>query len=103
MNEINNLNNDPSVHGIIVQLPIDSVTNLDTNLIINSVDSSKDVDGLTNINAGRLTNGLLSDGFIPCKIIFSIKKIIVLKYFTLQRYTKRLFGAYKINRCCNKQ
>ena len=66
MNQISDLNRDEKVHGIIVQLPFDSYENLNVNLILNSVHHSKDVDGLTNENAGKLTNGFLNDCIIPC-------------------------------------
>ena len=54
------------MNGIIVQLPFDSNQNFNFNLIINTVNQSKDVDGLTNENAGKLTNGFLNDCIIPC-------------------------------------
>lgn len=56
------LNKDNSINGIIVQLPIPE--HLDVPLIINSIDYLKDVDGLTNINAGKLV--LNSPTLIPC-------------------------------------
>ena len=52
--KINTLNNDTNVDGIIVQLPLPE--SLNSNRIINSIDSDKDVDGLTYINAGKLLN-----------------------------------------------
>ena len=42
---INDLNNDDSIHGIIVQLPLDCIENIDADLCTNSVIPSKDVDG----------------------------------------------------------
>lgn len=48
------LNNDSSINGIIVQLPLPSY--LDSTKIVNSISPEKDVDGLTYINAGRLLN-----------------------------------------------
>jgi methylenetetrahydrofolate dehydrogenase (NADP+)/methenyltetrahydrofolate cyclohydrolase len=62
INYIKELNNDDSIDGIIVQLPIPD--RLDKELIINSIDPLKDVDGLTNINAGKLFNN--SPALIPC-------------------------------------
>jgi methylenetetrahydrofolate dehydrogenase (NADP+)/methenyltetrahydrofolate cyclohydrolase len=50
------LNRDPSVHGILVQLPLPK--SLDTETIINAIDPAKDVDGLHPNNAGRLAGGL---------------------------------------------
>jgi methylenetetrahydrofolate dehydrogenase (NADP+)/methenyltetrahydrofolate cyclohydrolase/formyltetrahydrofolate synthetase len=60
------LNSSPAVSGIIVQLPFDSVNNINSETITNSVDPAKDVDGLHFANAGKLLNGITSDGFVPC-------------------------------------
>jgi methylenetetrahydrofolate dehydrogenase (NADP+) / methenyltetrahydrofolate cyclohydrolase len=49
------LNNDPAVHGILVQLPLPS--HIDQIEIINVLSPLKDVDGLTPYNAGMLQNG----------------------------------------------
>ena len=67
LNEIEKLNNDSKVHGIIVQLPFDAINNLDSDLVTNSVDPSKDVDGLHFENAGKLITGFRDDAFVPCK------------------------------------
>lgn len=53
--EIEKLNKDPKITGIIVQLPLPSY--LDKDKIINTIDSKKDVDGLTNINMLKLVKG----------------------------------------------
>ena len=45
LDAIDKLNKDPAIHGIIVQLPLDCVENIDTNLCTNHVAVSKDVDG----------------------------------------------------------
>lgn len=45
LNKIDELNNDPEIHGIIVQLPLDCVENIDTATCTNAVLPSKDVDG----------------------------------------------------------
>ncbi|MSR73375.1 bifunctional 5,10-methylenetetrahydrofolate dehydrogenase/5,10-methenyltetrahydrofolate cyclohydrolase [Candidatus Parcubacteria bacterium] len=50
--EIQKLNGDASVHGIIVQLPLPET--LDKNLIIQNIDPIKDVDGLTSANTKLL-------------------------------------------------
>ncbi|MDY6071939.1 MAG: bifunctional methylenetetrahydrofolate dehydrogenase/methenyltetrahydrofolate cyclohydrolase FolD [Bacilli bacterium] len=50
--KIKQLNKDKSINGIIVQLPIPE--NFNVSKIINTIDPSKDVDGLTNIQAGKL-------------------------------------------------
>jgi methylenetetrahydrofolate dehydrogenase (NADP+) / methenyltetrahydrofolate cyclohydrolase len=56
------LNRDPGVHGILVQLPLPK--SLDTETIINAIDPAKDVDGLHPHNAGRLAGGLAA--LSPC-------------------------------------
>lgn len=63
--KIKALNADPTVHGIIVQMPLDVTTKIDSNLITNTVDPEKDVDGLNIVNEGRVAVGDL-DGFLPC-------------------------------------
>ena len=61
------MNADPSVHGVIVQMPLDSDKGIevDSHLVTNKVDPDKDVDGLTIVNEGKVATGLL-DSFIPC-------------------------------------
>src|SRR6202020_105416 len=56
------LNRDPSVHGILVQLPLPK--SLHTETIINAIDPAKDVDGLHPNNAGRLAGGFAA--LSPC-------------------------------------
>ncbi len=52
--KINEANNDPSINGILVQLPLPS--HLEENIIINTINPDKDVDGLTIVNQGKLFN-----------------------------------------------
>ncbi|CCE01342.1 bifunctional methylenetetrahydrofolate dehydrogenase/methenyltetrahydrofolate cyclohydrolase FolD [Bradyrhizobium sp. STM 3809] len=59
---IGKLNQDPSVHGILVQLPLPK--GLDTEVVINAIDPAKDVDGLHPHNAGRLAGG--QPALAPC-------------------------------------
>jgi methylenetetrahydrofolate dehydrogenase (NADP+)/methenyltetrahydrofolate cyclohydrolase len=59
---IDKLNNDPAVHGILVQLPLPD--HLDTDLVINSIDPAKDVDGFHISNVGLLGTGQKS--MVPC-------------------------------------
>lgn len=59
---IKRLNKDESIDGILVQMPLPK--HLDSSLIQNTIDSYKDVDGLTFINAGRLVQGMPS--LVPC-------------------------------------
>ncbi|WP_151704110.1 bifunctional methylenetetrahydrofolate dehydrogenase/methenyltetrahydrofolate cyclohydrolase FolD [Nitrincola alkalilacustris] len=59
---IGQLNADPKVHGILVQLPLPG--HLDEALVINAIDSTKDVDGFHISNAGLLATG--QKGMVPC-------------------------------------
>ena len=59
---IENLNADPAVHGILVQLPLPD--HLDSELVINSIDPAKDVDGFHISNVGLLGTGQKS--MVPC-------------------------------------
>ncbi len=59
---IDQLNNDATVHGILVQLPLPAQIN--THAVINAIDPDKDVDGFHLINVGRLTTG--ESGLVPC-------------------------------------
>lgn len=65
INEVNKLNNDPNIHGIIVQMPLDSVNEINSHLITDLVSPAKDVDGLNTINEGRVAIGDMT-GFLPC-------------------------------------
>jgi methylenetetrahydrofolate dehydrogenase (NADP+)/methenyltetrahydrofolate cyclohydrolase len=56
------LNADPTVHGILVQLPLPS--QIDPQNIIAAIDPAKDVDGFHPVNAGRLSAGL--PALAPC-------------------------------------
>ena len=59
---VQKLNADPTVHGILVQLPLPK--GLDTDAVVNAIDSAKDVDGLHPTNAGRLASGM--PALSPC-------------------------------------
>ena len=59
---IDRLNNDPSVHGILVQLPLPN--HLDSKAILHRVSPNKDVDGFHPENLGLLLEG--NPNFIPC-------------------------------------
>ncbi len=58
------LNADPSIHGILVQLPLPR--HLDSDTVIQSILPEKDVDGLSVLNAGKLATGDLDTGLISC-------------------------------------
>ena len=59
---IDELNNDPGIHGILVQLPLPD--HLDEDLVINAIDPAKDVDGFHVSNVGLLGTGQKS--MVPC-------------------------------------
>ncbi len=59
---VQSLNDDPTVHGILVQLPLPRA--VDTDLVLDAVHPSKDVDGFHPANAGLLASGL--DAIAPC-------------------------------------
>ena len=56
------LNADPEVDGILVQLPLPA--HIDSDDVIAQIDPAKDVDGLTDVSAGRLVLG--QSGLRPC-------------------------------------
>ncbi|KRD64448.1 MULTISPECIES: bifunctional methylenetetrahydrofolate dehydrogenase/methenyltetrahydrofolate cyclohydrolase FolD [Sinorhizobium/Ensifer group] len=58
------LNADPSIHGILVQLPLPK--HLNSEPIIQSILPEKDVDGLHIVNAGKLATGDLEGGLVSC-------------------------------------
>ena len=60
---IDQLNNDSSVHGILVQLPLPK--HIDEHTVINSIAIEKDVDGFHLSNIGLLAIGS-NDGIVPC-------------------------------------
>jgi methylenetetrahydrofolate dehydrogenase (NADP+)/methenyltetrahydrofolate cyclohydrolase len=61
---IDDLNNDPAIHGILVQLPLPK--HIDEGRVIQAIDPDKDVDGFHYINVGRLTTGEMGTAFVPC-------------------------------------
>lgn len=65
---IDRLNNDPEVHGILVQLPLPG--HIDEEAVINSISVDKDVDGFHLSNVGRLSIG--ADGIVPCTPLGSL-------------------------------
>jgi methylenetetrahydrofolate dehydrogenase (NADP+)/methenyltetrahydrofolate cyclohydrolase len=59
---IDALNNDPSIHGILVQMPLPK--HIDPQKVIGAISTAKDVDGYSVLSAGELMAGL--PGFRPC-------------------------------------
>lgn len=63
INKIHELNDDKSVTGILIQLPLPK--HIDTKAVLNTVLPSKDVDGFTDVNIGKMY-GSGSDFIVPC-------------------------------------
>lgn len=59
---VRRLNLDPTVDGILVQLPLPK--HIDAEAVLLAIDPDKDVDGFHPVNAGRLAIG--AEGFVPC-------------------------------------
>lgn len=73
---INKFNKDESINGIIVQLPLPK--HIDEYLVLNTINPTKDVDGLTEINAGKLACS--KPGLVSCTPNGVIK---LLKYYNI--------------------
>ncbi len=58
------LNADPTIHGILLQLPLPKP--LDPLPVIATIAPEKDVDGLNEVNAGRVALGDFGRAFVPC-------------------------------------
>ncbi len=89
---INTLNYDDSVHGILVQLPLPQ--HISKDLILESISSSKDVDGFHPINVGYLNLGLES-GFLPCTPL-GIMKLLKAYEIKLEGLDSVIIGASNI-------
>uniref|UniRef100_A0A7N6BCK8 formate--tetrahydrofolate ligase n=1 Tax=Anabas testudineus TaxID=64144 RepID=A0A7N6BCK8_ANATE len=59
--EVLKLNEDSRVHGVYLHLPPASLTSR----VLNTLKAEKDVDGISDVNIGRLVRGDLSKGFVP--------------------------------------
>lgn len=64
LNLIDKYNNDPKIHGILVQLPLPK--HINEKKIINAIDPDKDVDAFHPVNVGRLMIGGGDVKFLPC-------------------------------------
>ncbi|MEF9895573.1 MAG: bifunctional methylenetetrahydrofolate dehydrogenase/methenyltetrahydrofolate cyclohydrolase FolD [Clostridia bacterium] len=62
LREIDQINRDPAMHGLLVQLPLPR--HIDEAAILRAVDAKKDVDGFHRLNAGALLSG--GEGTLPC-------------------------------------
>src|SRR5262245_11801411 len=65
---VDQLNNDPAVHGILVQLPLPK--QIDSTKVLNAINPAKDVDGFHVVNAGKLSTG--QDSLVPCTPVGSV-------------------------------
>jgi len=61
---VDRLNNDPAIHGILVQLPLPD--HIDSGAVIQAISPDKDVDGFHFINVGKLGTGEIDSAFVPC-------------------------------------
>jgi methylenetetrahydrofolate dehydrogenase (NADP+)/methenyltetrahydrofolate cyclohydrolase len=61
---VRELNADPAVHGILVQLPLPD--QIDSEKVLAAIDPTKDVDGFHVVNAGLLSRGQLDRALVPC-------------------------------------
>lgn len=61
---IGELNADPAIHGILVQLPLPG--HIDSGKVIQTIAPEKDVDGFTFVNVGKLGTGEAETAFVPC-------------------------------------
>ena len=84
LKEIDKLNKDKNVHVVLVQMPLPS--HIDTNVIQNAVVPEKDVDGLSDLNAGRLFHG--KDALYSCTP-FGVMEI-------LKRYNIDVVGKHAV-------
>jgi len=62
LERIATLNNDPTIHGILVQMPLPK--HINPHKVIEAISVSKDVDGYATLSAGELMTG--QSGFLPC-------------------------------------
>lgn len=62
LSTIQMINENPKIHGLLVQLPLPK--HVDSTKILEAITPTKDVDGFHPFNLGRLVAGL--DGFVPC-------------------------------------
>jgi methylenetetrahydrofolate dehydrogenase (NADP+) / methenyltetrahydrofolate cyclohydrolase len=65
---VQSLNDDPSCHGILVQLPLPK--HIDSTMVLDAIDPDKDVDGFHVVNVGRLSVG--QDALVPCTPVGSV-------------------------------
>jgi methylenetetrahydrofolate dehydrogenase (NADP+)/methenyltetrahydrofolate cyclohydrolase len=89
-NEIERLNADPAVAGIIVQMPLPA--HIPLHAVIDSIDPTKDIDGIHPRNAGLLSLGY--DGFLPATAQASVE---ILKRSGIEILGKRVVVVGRSN------
>lgn len=77
------LNQDASIHGILVQLPLPK--HIDSQKVIETINPAKDVDGFHPVSMGKLVLGL--EGFVPCTPAGIVEMI---KYYGIETKGKHL-------------
>jgi methylenetetrahydrofolate dehydrogenase (NADP+) / methenyltetrahydrofolate cyclohydrolase len=65
---VERLNNDPAIHGILVQLPLPK--HIDSQKVLDLIRPDKDVDGFHPMNVGKLATG--APGLVPCTPLGSV-------------------------------
>ncbi len=65
---VESMNNDETIHGILVQLPLPE--QIDSAAVLAAISPDKDVDGFHAVNTGRLWNG--AEGIVPCTPLGSL-------------------------------
>jgi len=73
LDQVDALNNDPRVHGILVQMPLPKHMSADK--VIRRIKPEKDVDGFHPVNVGKLSIGE-RDGFVPCTPAGAIELLV---------------------------
>ena len=73
LEQVDALNNDPRVHGILVQMPLPKYMSADK--VIRRIKPEKDVDGFHPVNVGKLSIGE-RDGFVPCTPAGAIELLV---------------------------
>jgi methylenetetrahydrofolate dehydrogenase (NADP+)/methenyltetrahydrofolate cyclohydrolase/formyltetrahydrofolate synthetase len=66
VSQLEALNDNPAIHGMLLQLPLDTTSPVDSGLCTQTIHPAKDVDGLHTDNAGKLAHGELNKCIVPC-------------------------------------
>lgn len=91
LEQIRRLNQDPELHGILVQLPLPA--HIDTTTVIDTITPEKDVDGFHISNAGALMTG--NPRFIPCTP-YGVMKMLESQNTTIRGAEAVIVGASNI-------